>query len=93
MDRLLFLVNMLPGTRRMGISLDLYITTKRGPNGTHVVTMSLMHFHYPSLGTDTFTQILKEESELQDERLARPSGDTTSPSIKSAIPEVHHSYG
>jgi hypothetical protein len=30
MDSLLFLVNMLPGTWRMGISLDLYITTKRG---------------------------------------------------------------
>jgi hypothetical protein len=31
MGSLLFLVKMVPGTRRMGISLDPYFTTKRGP--------------------------------------------------------------
>ncbi len=48
---------------------------------------------HPHQGADTFTQILKEESASQDERLVRPFEYTTSPSIKSAIPEVHHTCG
>lgn len=61
--------------------------------GVLLLGRTVVYFASRLSSADIYTQIMKEERKAQDERLARPSGYTSTPAIRSAILEGHHTCG